>query len=422
MESALPAAGIVKIEPKDDYDRLIVCSSSLSSDIDPWTVSSDVDMYADMVERENIASLDVIPQPALPSPDRNSDPGEAIGTMHTLIPLGHEENMSSDMFDQLEGVGSSDSSDVCLGTVSFDDILNIDYNSPNSVGDDLINALSDQLRELDDENKDGELPQTCKTVKVEQEKMCEKKYCLRERKHTVVQENSVNVVERKQKNPTASKTIILNQKDGSRKVLNVVPMAQQQENRPKHFNVTSTSTIGMSTLTRSCTRPRSGQDTLMYPDSTDIPEDKSRRNALQAKLNREKKKAYIASLEKQVSELSKDNNHLQTKTTKLQKERDLLAEEVTYLRSVIANQSTLSKLLSNITDVKSVSLTTSFSGAKKSFTEDHDYGQSAQKRRKSSADHMSGGVCLHVENENVSLEFCASCARMAKGASRSDVS
>lgn len=419
----MPAAGIVKLEPKDDYDRLIV----FSSDTDLWTVFPDPDMFADVVERENIASLDVIPQPALPSPDRNSDSGEGIVTMDTSVSLGHEENMSSEVLNQLERVCSSDSDDVCLGSLSFDDILNIDYNTPNIVGDDLIDALNDKLKELDDENKDAELAQTSKTVKVEhqREETFQKKYCLRERKHTFGESRDdppTNVVERKQKNPAASKTIILNQKDGTRKVLNVVPMAYRQENKLNHFNATSTSTLGTNTSTQSCTKPRCGQDTLMYPDSTDIPEDKSRRNALQAKLNREKKKAYIASLEKQVSELSKDNDRLQGKTTKLQKERDLLDEEVTYLRSVIANQSTLSKLLNNITDVKSLSLTTSFCVAKKSFAEDHDYGQSAPKRLKSSADHISGGVCLHVENENVSLEFCSSCARMAKGASRSIVS
>ncbi|KAK2143157.1 hypothetical protein LSH36_872g01001 [Paralvinella palmiformis] len=432
MESSSYRSAIIKTEPKDDYDSLMLCSSSISPNYtDLWTdqlelPKADIDMYADVVEKENIIDLDVITQPSLPSPDRNSEFGDS-SAMDSYLSPGQEDNMIKFNFDALNRVdsvgGSSDSSsDICLGAVSFNDLLDPDYKVP---GGDLIDVLSEQLKDLNDENEGAgstDVPVTSAESSVQSRP--EHKYCLRERKHTpgdgmTPSHTVTNMVERRQNDVHSSKTIILNRKDGSSKVLNLVPVIQGQENRADQFKVTS----AITSESHSCMKPtKCVQNTaLAYLDTADIPEDKSRKNALQAKINREKKKAYITSLEKQVAELSKDNGRLQGRTSKLQKERDLLSEEVTYLRSVIANQSTLSKLLGNITDVKSLSLTTSFSAEKRSFAEDHNYGQSSVKRPKSSAP-ISGGVCLHVENENVSLEFCSSCARMARGAARSNAS
>lgn len=135
-------------------------------------------------------------------------------------------------------------------------------------------------------------------------------------------------------------------------------------------------------------------------------EERSRKNAIQAKMNREKKKAYIKSLEDDVEQLKKENKTLKVNNEKLQKSYKTMEEELEYFRSVLANQSALSSLLKNIPQVKNVQLSSSFSRKRKSIESDHDYPLP-----KKIAD--SAGVCLHVHQDKVSLEFCAKCSSAA---------
>lgn len=135
-------------------------------------------------------------------------------------------------------------------------------------------------------------------------------------------------------------------------------------------------------------------------------EEKNKKNAKQAKINREKKKAYIKSLEDEVDSLKTDNSNLTGRLNKMENHKNALEEEVAYLKNVLANQSTLSSLLMNIPNAN-VKLSSSFLLRKRSADHDHDY----QLQTKSAKKSKMAGVCLHVENENVSLEFCASCSR-----------
>lgn len=135
-------------------------------------------------------------------------------------------------------------------------------------------------------------------------------------------------------------------------------------------------------------------------------EERNRKNAIQAKMNREKKKAYIKSLEDNVDQLKKDNRTLKVNNEKLQKSYKTMEEELEYLRSVLANQSALSSLLKNIPQVKNVQLSSSFSKKRKLIENDHDYPLPTK-----SAD--LAGVCLHVHQDKVSLEFCAKCSSAA---------
>ncbi len=152
--------------------------------------------------------------------------------------------------------------------------------------------------------------------------------------------------------------------------------------------------------------------------------DKSRKglsSAEQARLNRQKKKAYIQGLEGQIAGLTKENDKLKAGSAKLRSERDSLQEEVLYLRNVLANDSALAGLLSNINNVKQVHLTTSFAKGRKrlALDADHDYGRPTPAKRKFAepsnvSRKASGGVCLHVDSNKVSMEFCAKCASMAQ--------
>ena len=200
------------------------------------------------------------------------------------------------------------------------------------------------------------------------------------------------------------------------------------------------------------------------------------RNAIAARENRLKKKAYLEGLENTVQDLTAENVHLKKQTTSMKKTVDTLSTEVKYLRSVLANQSAISSLLSNIQNTPQLKFSSSFSSHQDFETEepiatltrkrsrspnestggpedishemctrgkkvqrlshtmaDHCYQMKPGKQTESShassnlhkpksgladLDGEDAGVCLHVSGNNVSLEFCAGCSKKAKQASR----
>ncbi|XP_078661058.1 uncharacterized protein LOC144905328 [Branchiostoma floridae x Branchiostoma belcheri] len=148
------------------------------------------------------------------------------------------------------------------------------------------------------------------------------------------------------------------------------------------------------------------------------PEDSNqkKRNAESARQNRLKKKLYLQDLEGRVDNLQKENTSLKKEKNKMETTIASLEEELEYLKSVLANQSTLSNLLKNIDATEGVSLSTSFPSnqKRKAGEKDHDYSKGKKRRHTDN----SGGVCLHVNKDQVSLEFCSKCAHMAIGGER----
>ena len=140
-------------------------------------------------------------------------------------------------------------------------------------------------------------------------------------------------------------------------------------------------------------------------------DDRNKKNAVQAKINREKKKAYVKGLEEEIEELKCENFTLQENNRKITNERNELQEEVEYLKSVLANQSALSGLLKNIGNVENVRLSSSLR-RKRGADLDHDYHNTAKVAKLTGK--KTAGICLHVDQGNVSLEFCSKCATMAK--------
>jgi hypothetical protein len=133
------------------------------------------------------------------------------------------------------------------------------------------------------------------------------------------------------------------------------------------------------------------------------------KHATHARIQRRKKKVYVTGLEKENEELKKENVEMREKLLACENEKNSYEEEILYLKSVLANQSTLSSLLQNIEGVESVNLSTSFS-RKRHAVKDHDYTDIPAKKSKKTG----AGVCLHVTNkDNVSLEFCSKCAKKA---------
>lgn len=143
------------------------------------------------------------------------------------------------------------------------------------------------------------------------------------------------------------------------------------------------------------------------------------RNALNARVNRQKKKAYMASLETQKSRLLNENKHLKSSLTSLMYERNELSDEVRYLKSVLANDSVLAKLVHSINGPP-LKLSSRFDLAiqkRKDVEFDHNYGPCSKQRR---SDVKVGGICLHVRENQLSMELCHRCARMADTGRSSD--
>ena len=143
--------------------------------------------------------------------------------------------------------------------------------------------------------------------------------------------------------------------------------------------------------------------------------ERNRKNAEAARQNRIKKKKHMEDLEKERSGLKTENVVLKTKCGELEATVRRLAAEVRYLRSVLANESTLSSLIQNIPDTPGVSLTSSFSRKRplKDSVNNSGSDRRVKKSKTGSEEPVTGGVCLHVSKNVVSLEFCATCSQQA---------
>lgn len=145
--------------------------------------------------------------------------------------------------------------------------------------------------------------------------------------------------------------------------------------------------------------------------SDDPAFEKSRKNAIIAKRNREKKKQMMEQMESRCEKLSAENEVLDADNSRLRQRVETLEEEVYYLKSVLANQSALSQVLSSLKSVDNLRFSTSFEASKFKNTRNQQQQQQQLK--------VSGGICLHVDGAQVSMEMCQKCAQMACGAARS---
>ena len=133
--------------------------------------------------------------------------------------------------------------------------------------------------------------------------------------------------------------------------------------------------------------------------------ERNRKNAEAARQNRLKKKKYMEDLEKDCASLKTENVVLKTKCHEYQTKCQRLQSEVTYLQSVLANDSILATLLQNIPSAPKVKLTSSLG------KRPNQSGYPTPKKMRLSE--TTGGVCLHVAKDTVSLELCDACSRKA---------
>ncbi|TSK16153.1 Synaptotagmin-like protein 1 [Bagarius yarrelli] len=134
------------------------------------------------------------------------------------------------------------------------------------------------------------------------------------------------------------------------------------------------------------------------------------KNALAARLNRLKKKEYLNGLEQRVGSLTSENRLLKQENSSLNKRVEELENETRYLRAVLANESMLAQLLSRLSGVNGMKFSTSLFQAPRE--NDHDYAMPRKKVKVEEKD-TTGGICLHVDKDHVSVEFCTKCAESA---------
>lgn len=178
---------------------------------------------------------------------------------------------------------------------------------------------------------------------------------------------------------------------------------------------------------------REGKQVLGECDPAMI--DRNKKNAIAARENRQKKKKYVEGLENEVGKLKDENKNLKTRNESMSKMILKLSDEVKYLRSVLANESTITLLLKSVAATPGISLTSSLvqsSAGNKEETavekRNSQYIMRSRKRQcvveqssdvmepspcKKARDTNPGGVCFHVNKGKVSLELCASCEKKA---------
>ena len=106
------------------------------------------------------------------------------------------------------------------------------------------------------------------------------------------------------------------------------------------------------------TAPPKGKKLLPSEEEQAIIE-KNKKNAIAARENRQKKKKYVEGLENDVKKLQEENRTLKTRNERMTTMIRKLSDEVKYLRSVLANESTISLLIKSVAATPGISLTSS---------------------------------------------------------------
>ncbi|XP_074839695.1 CREB/ATF bZIP transcription factor [Carettochelys insculpta] len=141
--------------------------------------------------------------------------------------------------------------------------------------------------------------------------------------------------------------------------------------------------------------------------------------AAAARLNRLKKKQYVLGLESRLQGLAAENRQLRDRNRGLSRRLRDLERETSYLRAVLANQSALGQLLSRLAGAGGLRLRTSLfrdtDPPQAGESSDHDYALPSQEAGELEAEERaaSGGICLHLDRDQLSVEFCSVCARRA---------
>ncbi|XP_048349231.1 CREB/ATF bZIP transcription factor [Sphaerodactylus townsendi] len=140
-----------------------------------------------------------------------------------------------------------------------------------------------------------------------------------------------------------------------------------------------------------------------------------------ARLNRQKKKRYVEGLESRLRGLAAENRELRGRNRGLCRRLRDVEREASYLRAVLANQSALGRLLGRLAGHGSLRISTGLwqgdDGDEHRGPGDHDYALPAPRDDGDEDEPGPAGLCLHVDRDRVSVEFCSVCSRRASAAS-----
>ena len=173
-------------------------------------------------------------------------------------------------------------------------------------------------------------------------------------------------------------------------------------------------------------------DEIDVEEAMNHPDKCNNRNAIMARLNRQRKKRYVSNLESEVSSLRKQNTSLLSENRNLKGEISSCKEELAYLKSVLANQSMLSSVIKAVSCVPGVNISGVVPSNNTSDKDTTDVAetikmsgvsQKSKKRRNQNSlqgsaetghgSSSNAGICLHVSQQNVSIEFCQHCSKHA---------
>lgn len=122
--------------------------------------------------------------------------------------------------------------------------------------------------------------------------------------------------------------------------------------------------------------------------------ERCRRNAVNAKKNRELRKAHMAELEQKVEDVCRERDELAGENESLKEAKLKLEQEVKHLNNILKNQSQLSSLIGKLAPSSVIVGDLSASGNEEDQI-------------------ISSGMCLHVDGQNATIEYCSYCAKKA---------
>lgn len=148
------------------------------------------------------------------------------------------------------------------------------------------------------------------------------------------------------------------------------------------------------------------------------------KNAIAARENREKKKQYVSNLERSNKILEETNKRMKSEIDTYRKKQEAMVNEIRYLRGCLANSPEISAVMKSVLQIPGLKQVTTSLGVNSRNQErkrclrsnDEENASPPKSRRLTGTD--KAGICVHVSDGTVSLEFCSQCSKSAKIASR----
>lgn len=174
------------------------------------------------------------------------------------------------------------------------------------------------------------------------------------------------------------------------------------------------------------------------------------KNAIAARENREKKKQYVSNLERRNKMLEETNERMRSEIDTCRRSQEAMVNEIRYLRGCLANSPEISAVIRSVLQIPGLKQVTTSIGINSKNQESRNQknqesrnsnqesrnqkNQESRKRCLRSNDEENAspksrrlqpltgadkaGICVHVNDGAVSLEFCSQCSKSAKIASK----